>query len=219
MWASEGFNRSATTANSGMLSPHEVFFGDRPPLPVLPFCKPAYHRVPRRNKMHPQARPCFPLNFGYNHGSDCFKIMLRGDGKGHALARRHMTSAAGTADFPGLDSRIGSTLSTIRCRNARLHIYPAATCRYWHACSLSCARSSYRRTGACISRHRTSTRTAIKLPSTNPGSRCSGTGAQGRRAHAWTHARRGASIEGLLSKHGPDVPCRVVTTIGNPRGF
>ena len=28
---SEGFNRSATTANSGMLSPHEVFFGDHPP--------------------------------------------------------------------------------------------------------------------------------------------------------------------------------------------
>ena len=27
MWASEGFNRSATSANSSMLSPHEVFFG------------------------------------------------------------------------------------------------------------------------------------------------------------------------------------------------
>ena len=29
LWASEGFNRSATTANSGMLSPHEIFFGSR----------------------------------------------------------------------------------------------------------------------------------------------------------------------------------------------
>ena len=36
--ASEGFNRSATTANSGMLSPHEVFFRDRPTMPILPFC-------------------------------------------------------------------------------------------------------------------------------------------------------------------------------------
>ena len=142
---------------------------------------------------------------------------VRRDGKGHALARRHMTSAARIAYFPGLDNRIGSALSTIRCRNARLHVYPAATCRYWHACRLSSARSSYRRTGACISRYRTST--AIKLPSTNPGSRCSGTGAQGRRAHAWTHARRGASIEGILPKHGPDVPYRVGTTIGNLRGF
>ena len=44
-------------------------------MPVLPFCKPAYHRVPRRRKMDPQARPCFSLNFGYDHGgSDCFKI-------------------------------------------------------------------------------------------------------------------------------------------------
>ena len=74
-WVSDGFNRSETTANSGMLSPHEVFFGDRPPMPVLPFCKPAYHRVPRQSKMNRQARPCFFLNFGCNHGSDYFKIM------------------------------------------------------------------------------------------------------------------------------------------------
>ena len=47
LWASGGFNRSATKANSGMLSPYEVFFGSRSPTPVLPFCKPAYHRVPR----------------------------------------------------------------------------------------------------------------------------------------------------------------------------
>ena len=70
LWASEGFKRSATTANSGMLSLHEVFFGSRPPMPVLPFWKPAYHHVPRRSKMDPQARPCCFLNFGYNHGSD-----------------------------------------------------------------------------------------------------------------------------------------------------
>ena len=75
LWASEGFNRSATTANSGMLSPHEVFFGSHPPMPVLPFCKPAYHRVPRQSKLDRQARPCYFLNFGYNHGSDCFKVM------------------------------------------------------------------------------------------------------------------------------------------------
>ena len=75
LWASEGFIRSATTANRSMLSIHEVFFGGRPPMPVLLFCKPAYHRVPRQSKMDRQACPCFFLNFGYNHGSDCFKIM------------------------------------------------------------------------------------------------------------------------------------------------
>ena len=75
LWASEGFNRSATTANRGMLSPYEIFYGSRPSMPVLPFCKPACHRVPRQSKMNRQARPCYFLNFGYNHGSDCMKIM------------------------------------------------------------------------------------------------------------------------------------------------
>ena len=75
LWASEGFNRSAATANSGMLSPHEVFFGSRSPMPILSFCKSAYHGIPRQTKMDRQARPCFFLNFGYNHGSDCFKVM------------------------------------------------------------------------------------------------------------------------------------------------
>ena len=44
-------------------------------MPVLPFCKSAYHRVPRQSKMDLQARRCHFLNFGYNHGSDCFKVM------------------------------------------------------------------------------------------------------------------------------------------------
>ena len=75
LWASEGFNRSATTANSGMLSPYEVFYGSRPPMPALPFGKPVYHRVPEQGKLDRQARPCYFLNFGCNHGSDCMKIM------------------------------------------------------------------------------------------------------------------------------------------------
>ena len=74
LWVFKEFNRSVT-ANSGMLSPHGVFYGDSPPIPVLPFCKPAYHHVPRRRKIDPQARPCFFPNFGYNQGSDCLEAM------------------------------------------------------------------------------------------------------------------------------------------------
>ena len=59
LWASERFNRSATTTNSGMLSPYEIFYGSRPPMPILPFCKPAYHRVPRQGKLDRQARSCY----------------------------------------------------------------------------------------------------------------------------------------------------------------
>jgi hypothetical protein len=75
LWASEGFNRSATTANGGMLSPYEIFYGSRPLMPILPFCKPAYHRIPQQGKLDRRARLCYFLNFGYNHGSDCVKIM------------------------------------------------------------------------------------------------------------------------------------------------
>ena len=75
LWASEGLNRSVTMASSGMLPQHEVFFGGQLPMPVLPFCKPAFHRVPRQNKMDRQARPYYFLIFVYNHGSDCFKVM------------------------------------------------------------------------------------------------------------------------------------------------
>ena len=44
-------------------------------MPTLPLCKPAYHRIPRQGKLDRQALPCYFLNFGYNHGSDCVKIM------------------------------------------------------------------------------------------------------------------------------------------------
>ena len=44
-------------------------------MPTLPFCKPAYHRIPRQGKLDQQARLCYFLNFGYNHGSDGVKIM------------------------------------------------------------------------------------------------------------------------------------------------
>ena len=75
LWASEGFNRSATTANVGMLSPYEIFYGSRSPMPTLPFCQPASHLTPRHGKLERQARLCYFFNFGYNHGSDCIKIM------------------------------------------------------------------------------------------------------------------------------------------------
>ena len=51
LWGAEGFNHSAPTANSGMLSPYEIFYGSRPPMPTLPFCKPAYHRISRQGKL------------------------------------------------------------------------------------------------------------------------------------------------------------------------
>ena len=75
LWASEWFKRSASAANDGWLSPHEIFYGNRPPLLLLLFFHPAYHRVHRQRKSDPRVHLCYFLNFGYNHGHDCHKLL------------------------------------------------------------------------------------------------------------------------------------------------
>ena len=75
LWASECYNRAATSVNDEWFSPHEIFYGSRPRLPLLPFLQPAYHRVPRQRKTDPRARMCYFLNFGYNHGRDCYRLL------------------------------------------------------------------------------------------------------------------------------------------------
>ena len=75
IWASECYNRAATPVNDEWLYPHEIFYGSRPRLPLLPFLQPAHHRVPRRRKTEPRARMCYFLNFGYNHGRECYRLL------------------------------------------------------------------------------------------------------------------------------------------------
>ena len=69
------------TSNDGWFSPHEIFYGSRPSLPLLSFFQPAYHRVPRQRKSEPRVRLCYFLNFGYNHGRDCYKLLDAKTGK------------------------------------------------------------------------------------------------------------------------------------------
>ena len=61
--------------NDEWLSPHEIFYGSRLRLPLLSFLQLAYHRVPRHGKTDPQARMYYFLNFGYNHGRDCYRLL------------------------------------------------------------------------------------------------------------------------------------------------
>ena len=82
----------------------------------------------------------------------------RGDGEDRPLAQRYMAPAAGTDYFPGPGSRIGNSPFIIRCRNGGLRVHPADTCSHYHACR----RSSYRHTGACVSRRHN--QAAIKPP-------------------------------------------------------
>ena len=75
LWASECYNRAATSVNGEWFSPHELFYESRPRLPLLPFLQPAYHCVPRQRRTDPRARMCYFLNFGYNHGWDCYRLL------------------------------------------------------------------------------------------------------------------------------------------------
>ena len=75
LWASECYNRAATSVNDEWLSPHEIFYGSRPRLPLLPFLQPAYYRVPRQRKTDPRARVCHFLIVRYNHGRHCYRLL------------------------------------------------------------------------------------------------------------------------------------------------
>ena len=81
LWASECYYRAATSVNDEWLSPHEIFYGSRLRLPLLPFLQPAYHRVPRQRKTDLRARMCYFLNFGYNHGRGCYRLPDAGTGR------------------------------------------------------------------------------------------------------------------------------------------
>ena len=54
---------------------------------VLPFFQTAYHRVPRQRKTEPRANLCYFLNFGYNHGRDCSKLLDADIGKKVVFSR------------------------------------------------------------------------------------------------------------------------------------
>ena len=58
-WACDAYNRTATVANPGNRSPHEMFYGEIPQNSPIPFLKPGYCKYKRMNKMDPKARECF----------------------------------------------------------------------------------------------------------------------------------------------------------------
>ena len=119
---------------------------------------------------------------------------------------------------PTVETGVSNPLSVAETLDY-VYIQPS-TCCYCHARRRSCARSSYRRTGACISsaaRHRTSTSAAIEPPSTNPRSRCSRAGERGGRAHAWTRPSESWIAE--ISNGPPNCPFqRFPNTVNSGEG-
>ena len=55
-WACDAYNRTATVANPGNRSRHEMFYGEIPQNSPIPFLKPGYCKYKRMNKMDPKAR-------------------------------------------------------------------------------------------------------------------------------------------------------------------
>ena len=173
LWASERLNRSATTANSGILSPHEVFVGGRPPMPVLPFCKPVYHRVPWQRKMDRQARPCYFLNFGYNPGSDCFKAMDAETGRivHSRKVTRHQPRKPLVSPAPTVGSGVSQSPSGAETSDY-VHIQPAPA-------------ATATPTAAPVPASANAAPAPLRNPPRlNPRSHCSGIGTRGPRAYA-----------------------------------
>ena len=99
--------------NDEWLSPHEIFYGSRPRLPLLPFLQPAYHRVPRQRKTDPRARMCYFLNFGYNHGRDCYRLLDAETGR--VAYSRDVTWHH--PEVPWINTPIRAATSTSPCRS------------------------------------------------------------------------------------------------------
>ena len=57
-------------------SPHDIFYRSSPCLPVLLFLQSTYHRVPRQRKTDPRDQMCYFLHFKYNHGRNCYRLLV-----------------------------------------------------------------------------------------------------------------------------------------------
>ncbi|CAB1121439.1 unnamed protein product [Ectocarpus sp. CCAP 1310/34] len=79
LWISACFNRSATKANLGWMSPFKAFFSRKPPLTVVPFFpEEGMMRVKRATKADVQSAQCFYLHGGNNHSTST-AVVLRAD--------------------------------------------------------------------------------------------------------------------------------------------
>ena len=76
-WACYALNNTATTANPGNESPHEMRYGTAAPASPHPFLHPAYCRWKRPLKSHPRAESCLNLGPGIDHPSDSLRMLAR----------------------------------------------------------------------------------------------------------------------------------------------
>ena len=76
-WSCDALNHTATTANPGNKSPHEMWHGTATPASPHPFLRPAYCRWNRPSKSFPRTESCFYLWPGIDHPSDSLPMLTR----------------------------------------------------------------------------------------------------------------------------------------------
>ena len=76
-WANDVLNHTATTANPGNKSPHEMWYETAVHASPHPFLCPAYCRWKRPSKSFPRAERCFYLWPGIDHPSDYLRMLTR----------------------------------------------------------------------------------------------------------------------------------------------
>ena len=89
-WAYRALNFTATSANLGFKSPHEMWFGSPPSSSPFPFLKPDFHSVKRRNKLQPKAVRCWYLGPAPNYPRDAMRILCK---SGRVVATRYVAWA------------------------------------------------------------------------------------------------------------------------------
>ena len=78
-WSCDALNHTATTANPGNKSPHEMWHGAAAPASPRPFLRPAYCCWNRPSKSSPRAESCLYLGPGIDHPSDSLRMLTRGN--------------------------------------------------------------------------------------------------------------------------------------------
>ncbi|CAB1121534.1 unnamed protein product [Ectocarpus sp. CCAP 1310/34] len=124
LWAFACFNRSATKANLGWMSPFEAFFGRKPPLTVVPFFQEGMMRVKRATKADVQSARCFYLHGANNHSTST-AVVLRADTGCLALTNNVWVNRRAGAPAPVPD--IGGVSSVTAAPSPATAVPPLST--------------------------------------------------------------------------------------------
>ena len=105
-WACHALNCTATSASPGFKYPHETWFGSPSSSSPLPFLKPGFRSVKRRNRLQSKALSCWYLGPAPYYPRDAIRILCK---SGRVVATRHVTWAHVPTHIPSIPQQAFST--------------------------------------------------------------------------------------------------------------